>query len=411
MSRSFARIVTAAVLLLGSGSAGAETVYNQDGVRLSATTQEIDPGAATCRIREERHTAEQYEKLKPNDDQPLDVWRIEVLVANYSGKALDYLNAHVNVESSWPPCDHWDGPEAHYGAPVVWTGPLMSIQDVGTVEPGEELRETAFVLAWHEEEPTLGRWDINYDFAAAPRAGTASSTAESRPESAAAGSAAVTDADTFAAERSDPAAGIRPDDTCAGKAVGASCWMEVANQPGCYAWNPNLQKGETVTWTGDCSGGRASGTGERTWNYTNRQGEAAWSSGTGELRNDKRAGHWVVRSMSGVVAEGPFVGGKEQGRFVIRYPDGDIQEGPYVDGKMNGRWVERDADGDVEEGPYVNGEKHGHWVIRRASGAVEEGPYVDGKRHGRWIDREADGGVWEWEYVEGSLEDGRPLDR
>ena len=43
---------------------------------------------AVCRIREARHSAEEYERLKPNDGQPLDVWRIEVLVANYSGKTL-----------------------------------------------------------------------------------------------------------------------------------------------------------------------------------------------------------------------------------------------------------------------------------------------------------------------------------
>lgn len=38
----------------------------------------------------------------------------------------------------------------------MWTSTLLSLQSVGTVEPGQELRETAFVLAWHEEEPALG---------------------------------------------------------------------------------------------------------------------------------------------------------------------------------------------------------------------------------------------------------------
>ena len=83
--------------------------------------------------------------MKPNHGQPLDVWRVELVVANYSGKVLDYLGAHLHVESSWPPCD-WDG-LGNYGKQVVWTGPLMSIQDVGSVEPGEERREIEFVLA------------------------------------------------------------------------------------------------------------------------------------------------------------------------------------------------------------------------------------------------------------------------
>ena len=160
-------LVTFVAVALVSVSVAAETLYNRDGVRFSATVQEIDPGGATCRIREERHSAEEYERLKPNDGQPLDVWRVELVVANYSGKALDYLSAHLNVESSWPPCDNWDGPESHYGKSIVWTGPLMSIQDVGSVQPGEERREIEFVLAWHEDDPVLGRWDIDYDFAAA----------------------------------------------------------------------------------------------------------------------------------------------------------------------------------------------------------------------------------------------------
>ena len=35
------------------------------------------------------------------------------------------------------------------------------------MQPGEERREIEFVLAWHEDDPVLGRWDIDYDFAAA----------------------------------------------------------------------------------------------------------------------------------------------------------------------------------------------------------------------------------------------------
>ena len=104
--------LTCAVLLLATGAAGAETLYNQDGVQLSATARVIDPGGATCRIREERHSAEEYEKLKPNHGQPLNVWRVELVVANYSGKVLDYLSAHLNVESvfwTWRYPDGSDG--------------------------------------------------------------------------------------------------------------------------------------------------------------------------------------------------------------------------------------------------------------------------------------------------------------
>ena len=52
-----ATCLTCAVLLLATEPAAAETLYNQDGVRLSATVQEIDPGGATCRVREEGDTS------------------------------------------------------------------------------------------------------------------------------------------------------------------------------------------------------------------------------------------------------------------------------------------------------------------------------------------------------------------
>ena len=49
--------------------------------------------------------------------------------------------------------------------------------------------------------------------------------------------------------------------TCAGQSKGSECWMEIIGQPGCFLWNPNLRPGTTVTWTGECFGGRAQGKG------------------------------------------------------------------------------------------------------------------------------------------------------
>ena len=102
--------------------------------------------------------------------------------------------------------------------------------------------------------------------------------------------------------------------------------MELANQAGCYVWNPNLQKDETATWTGECSGGMAQGEGTLT---------AVW----GENKS--------VMTATGLLRDGKF-----HGDWVVRHPNGAIGEGPMVDGKMHGRWTIREADGDVWEGPY-----------------------------------------------------------
>ena len=205
---------------------------------------------------------------------------------------------------------------------------------------------------------------------------------------------------------------------CAGQPKGTACWLVVYDQPGCYVWNPNLQSDETVTWSGECAGGRAQGEGTSKWAW---EGGEKTSEGKGLLKDGKNHGQWVGRNAQGKeeksfyvygeyvgrtaedehVMEGRLVKGKRHGDWVERWADGSVGEGPYVDGKRHGDWVVRDADGDVREGPYVDGKSHGDWVERDADGDVREGPYVDGKRHGNWVIRTTQGGRVEGAYVDG----------
>ena len=377
-------LVALALAFVLPALAGAETLYNQDGVRLSATVQKIEPGAAICRVREVRHSAaEEYARLKPNDGQALDVWRVELVVANYSGKVLDYLNAHLNVASTWPPCDHWDGPERGYGKPVVWTGPLMSIQEVGSVQPGEEVRAIEFVLAWHEDDPELGRWDIDYDFAAAAREPTGNPTAP-RPEQPQA--PAAKSADNWSDAKH-----------CRTTTTGEEyCYVELENQPGCWAWYPWTGERATTTWSGNCTGGLAEGAGLLVWTLSGTVADAE-----GEMRNGKLNGRWTVRFHSGTVQEGRYVDGLKNGHWSQREADGDEYEGSFVNNLRNGHFTHRWHSGTVEEGPYVDGKRNGHWVLRQADGDVTEGTYVDGEKHGHWTSRDADGTWQQGSYVNG----------
>ena len=194
-----------------------------------------------------------------------------------------------------------------------------------------------------------------------------------------------------------PAAGLAGGEAkCEGQAEGAECWKELASHPGCHVWDNHYYADQTVTWTGGCAGGLASGTGTLTWV---RDGKEQKYSGL--LRDGKEHGRWVLRLADGGVQEGPYVDGKMHGRWVLRLADGGVQEGPFVDGKKHGRWVLRLADGGVQEGPYVDGKKHGPWVLRWSDGEVDQGPFVDGKKHGRWVERFADGTVQEGPYVDG----------
>ena len=150
--------------------------------------------------------------------------------------------------------------------------------------------------------------------------------------------------------RTGPSFRIGP--TCAGQPAGAACWMAISGRSGCYVWNHGLEPGATVTWTGECAGGMAQGTGTLTWTVSE-----GIQTDTGRLQDGQWIGHWVIRFADGTVAEGPFVEGQRTGHWVERYADGHVAEGSYIDGELHGEWVIRRPDGRVEVRRWEHGER------------------------------------------------------
>jgi hypothetical protein len=83
-------------------------------------------------------------------------------------------------------------------------------------------------------------------------------------------------------------------------------WITTTNQP-CKLWNPEPQPDETVTWSGDCKDGLA--------------------TGRGVLR-------WTENGKPDVVFDGEYRNGKRNGHGVLITPDGDHVEGVWVDDKL-----------------------------------------------------------------------------
>ena len=188
-----------------------------------------------------------------------------------------------------------------------------------------------------------------------------------------------------------------------------------------------------MTWSEECSGGLAEGTGTLSWSWSwdwLREGQPLTHESTGQLQDGKKHGKWIERYPDEVVAEGAYEEGNRHGRWVFRAADGttiegdyrngnqhgqwveglggierkhlrgvrygglksggklEVAEGSYVDGKLHGHWVWRYSDGDVVEQEYKDDKRHGYSVIREVDGVVrEEGPFVDDKQHGRWVFR------------------------
>ena len=84
--------------------------------------------------------------------------------------------------------------------------------------------------------------------------------------------------------------------------------MELAEQPGCYVWNPNLQLDETVTCGAECSGGLAQR--PATLTFVSGGGDLQWAIGL--LQDSKPEGRWVIRSKDGMTTTKTFVNGNLQ---------------------------------------------------------------------------------------------------
>ena len=173
------------------------------------------------------------------------------------------------------------------------------------------------------------------------------------------------------------------DESCTGKPEGTACWMELANHPLCYLWNPGLALGASATWSAECNDGLAQGHGTVTWTF----GGDKLQFEVGRLEDGRQNGRWTIlgaRDSSGeelYYYAGAFVEGRQYGRWVLRFPD-QTEEGPFVDDKRQGRWVIRHSDGTIAEGPFVDGARHGRWVYRDSDGDSCAVEYVRGEQQG-----------------------------
>ena len=183
-----------------------------------------------------------------------------------------------------------------------------------------------------------------------------------------------------------------PQPLCTGQ-TGSGCWMEYTNRRGCYTWNPNPQTEETVTWSGGCVDGRASGRGKRVWR-SRQQGAWKSSSQEGEMRAGIEHGHWILRFASGKTWEGSYVDGKLQGLWVSHGAGEPAQQcrenGKKVDmsaclKKVEDRAMEVAGPAELRHGPgdafsrkanLSSGEKvkvkaeAGEWALVETSGGI-----------------------------------------
>ena len=354
------RVLTKALIpftILAADGRG-QQLLEVDGIELRGDAAVVMSGGGTCNVLE---SDTRYEAKKENRGAPMDIWRLDFTVRNGSGRWLDHLIARYQIESEWPECTNWDGPEAGaFAQNIEWADSAGHIQESGrnVVGPGRTLTETKFFIVLRgDPEPQFANWSLDFDFAVAPPTAE-SATGAAEPPSAPQVPAATAEQETVfwqsIADSTNPAEfeaylsqfpnGVfralaearlaalreRPDGTppmgrpnsasttigqpeplCGGRPEGAQCWIELANQPGCYLWDEYYDPGGGAPrWNGGCSDGLANGTGTVAWQFNGRSVRVR-----GSVRNGKHHGCTVVSPSDDWDEKGRYVDGQRQGRW------------------------------------------------------------------------------------------------
>ena len=379
-----------------------------DGIELLGNAQLVLPGGGTCNVLESDTS---YEERKQNHGAPMDIWRLDFSVHNGSGRWLDHVIARYGIESEWPECTNWDGPDASaFPQSVEWASSAGHIQESGrnVVAPGRTLTAThLFIVLRGAAEPRFLNWSMDFDFSAAPPPPGLGSAAAAQPTVPVATpeqenifwqsimdstdpadfesyleqfpngvfrslaqnrlSAIAKTTQTGPVGTAVAAARARPESEAARELTPlcteveylSRCWLELESPPHCHVWADYIDNGlgGRVSWTGECSNGRASGTGTLSVAFDSEY--FFDTAATGRIEEGKRVGPWVTRWRDGVT-RGAFVDGERHGLWVLRDTDGYETETPYVEGKRHGRSVTRFSNGKRQITIYQHDEVVGH---------------------------------------------------
>ena len=378
-----ARLVAVALLALPAPGAHGQVLHDTVGIQLRGMARLVEPGAGTCSVSEAGETAASYEQKRPNHGQPVDVWQLDFFVHNGSQRWLNHLVADYRIASEDPPCTDWSWPEAgrHPGL-NAWGNVAGLIQrtDRGEpVAPGETLTDRRHLFVFHKHEPRFETGSVDFNF--------------------------VDDVGP------PPPSPVDRREVCLRGPSAYPCWMELANEPGCYLW-VQRHTNPTVTWSGECSNGYAQGRGAARRTY--RPGAQPYRpdhTAQGLLIEGKRYGHWVTRFDSGLSTEGPYFDGGEHGYWMRRRTRGGEREGLMLHGKERGDWEEWREDGTIARGPWYNDDEgplrltmpHGYWISWSPDGTTYEGPVLRRIAEGNWLRWESDGHVSQYTYITNQL--------
>lgn len=186
-----------------------------------------------------------------------------------------------------------------------------------------------------------------------------------------------------------------------------SAWPSPANwisdtKTGCKLWNAAPLPKESVSWSGRCPGGVASGSGVAQWIEGGKPGQKY----SGELIAGQANGRGVLIFANGDRYDGEWREGELDGRGTVTLSNGDTYSGDWVAGRRTGHgvYLHRGDDAFVYDGGFVDGKRFGHGVLRWR-GASYDGEWRDDLPTGFGVLTNADGKTFAGMWKHGCLQD------
>ncbi len=174
-------------------------------------------------------------------------------------------------------------------------------------------------------------------------------------------------------------------------------WQDLENRD-CVVWNESPRPRETMTWTGTCENGKASGEGRLETDYITL-GKTEGDSYEGAIKAGHLHGKGIYTWFDGTTLEATFVDGLASGSGVYSSGDGVRYEGEFENDRFDGKGVLTFANGNRYTGHFEDGDFSGHGYFRWVDGNSYEGEYSKGEPHGFGVyfsqDVEVLRGTWE----------------
>jgi TolB-like protein len=172
-------------------------------------------------------------------------------------------------------------------------------------------------------------------------------------------------------------------------------WI-VDPKSGCEVYNGKPTPNDSVSYSGGCEKGRASGNGTAQW-FVNKKPSGKY---VGQWKEGKNHGQGTHTWANGNIYVGGYTDNKMQGQGTKTWADGDKYVGKYKDNKMHGQGTYVWPDGDTYVGEYTNDKMHGQGSYTSASGHKYVGQWNENQQHGQGTYTWANGNAYVGEWVD-----------